>query len=419
MTSVPNLLRPLSGNRRSILWLCLAALLGFSSCSRKIFTGKDREREKEQEEEVATEPDVDKDKGPFKREAPVVSLLLPFRLQEIDPQSAGSLNSFRRSELALDFYQGFRMGLDSLSAMGASFRLQVYDTRDENTAISRLVMKPELAESELIVGPVFPSGMSIIGRYAQSHGIYFVSPLLPRVGVEANPYQIVATAPVEMHAGKAVEFIEGELRPSSVLVISTANADESKYIRSFMKQARERASSLNVKEVDVGSYGSNISSLNEYLRDGLNVLVVPSQSSTFWKILFSYLDMQSGSRRIAIIAHPEFPELENINMRKAEKYQVYVTSSGARAPVPASSGFYDAYQRKYGLPPSAYAAKGFDLAMYFGAALWNEDDALPDAIKERYSGYQNEFDFVQTPDGYINKGLSVLKAQNYEFVEQE
>src|SRR3546814_14081450 len=97
------------------------------------------------------------------------------------------------------------MGLDSLTTMGASFKLQVYDTRDENTAISRVMMKPELAESKLIVGPVFPTGMDIVGRYSRSREIYFVSPLLPRVSLKGNPWQIVATAPVEMHAGKRSE----------------------------------------------------------------------------------------------------------------------------------------------------------------------------------------------------------------------
>src|SRR3546814_12044661 len=157
MTSVPNRLQQFSGNNRRILWMCLAAVMVFSSWSRKIFTGKsDREKEMEKDTGVVTEPEVEKDKGPFKREAPVVSLLLPFRLQEVDPSSAGSLRSFRRSELALAFYQGFKMGLDSLSTMGASFKLQVYDTRDEHTAISRLMMKPELAESTIVVSRVFP-----------------------------------------------------------------------------------------------------------------------------------------------------------------------------------------------------------------------------------------------------------------------
>src|SRR3546814_8893732 len=61
MTSVPNLLQQLSGNNRRILWLCLAAVMGFSSCSRTIFTGKsDREKEREKDTGVVTEPEVEK-----------------------------------------------------------------------------------------------------------------------------------------------------------------------------------------------------------------------------------------------------------------------------------------------------------------------------------------------------------------------
>src|SRR3546814_11403750 len=126
--------------------------------------------------------------------------------------------------------------------------------------------------------------MDIVGRYSRSREIYFVSPLLPRVSLKGNPWQIVATAHVEMHAGKAAEFIAEDLRSSSVLVISTANADESKYISAFMKQIRTQGSSVPAREIDVGSFGSDISSLDDFLQPGLNVLVVPSQSSTFWKI---------------------------------------------------------------------------------------------------------------------------------------
>lgn len=417
MTSVPNLLQRLSGSSRYRLCLMLAICVGLSSCSRKIFTGKggERERDREKDKEVRTEPEVEKDKGVFKREAPVLSLLLPFRLHEVDARSANSLASLKQAEMALDFYQGFKMGLDSLSGQGASFKLQVYDTRDESTTISRLTMKPELAESKLIVGPIFPSGIGIIGRYAQNHGIHYVSPLLPRVAVENNPFQIVATAPLEMHTNKAAEFITETLRPANTIVISTADAAESRYIAPFIRHMRDRKA--RVQEVDVGSFGSNISTLKEYLHSGHNVLVVPSLSSTFWKILFSYLDMQSGDYQYTIVAHPELVEMDNLDMTRAEKYRIHLTSSGEMTPKPASSGFYRAYEQRYGMPPSAYAAKGFDLAMYFGAAVWNEGEDFAEAIQRPYSGYHNEFDFQQTSNGYINRGLKILRAQDYEFVE--
>ncbi|HYH55972.1 MAG TPA: hypothetical protein VD772_05135, partial [Anseongella sp.] len=265
-----------------------------------------------------------------------------------------------------------------------------------------------------------PSGMNIIGRYAQNHQIYFVSPLAPRVGVENNTYQIVATAPVEMHTSRAAEFIGARLRPSSVVVVSTADDDESKYISSFMKQMQAQAPSVPVKEVDVGSYGSNIAVLKEHLQAGRqNVLVVPSQRPTFWKILFAYLDMLPDSYRYTILAHPGFAGAENIDMVKAEKYNVYVTSSGSAAHrQQAGSGFYRSYRQKYGVPPSEYAAKGFDVAMYFGSALWNGRKNIAGELGKHYSGYQNEFEFVQTPSGFINKGVKILKVQDYEFVEQ-
>src|SRR3546814_17628867 len=106
-----------------------------------------------------------------------------------------------------------------------------------------------------------------------------------------------------------------------------------------MKQRRTQCSSVPAREIAVVSVGSDISRLDVFLHPGLNVLLVPTQSSAFWKILFSYLDMKGDSRRFAIIAHPEFSELEDIDMQKAEKYQVHITSYGGNDPAPASE-FY-------------------------------------------------------------------------------
>src|SRR3546814_7492566 len=104
-----------------------------------------------------------------------------------------------------------------------------------------------------------------------------------------------------MHSGKAAEFISEDLRSSSVLVISTANADDSKYISAFMKQIRTQGSSVPAREIDVGSFGSDISSLDDFFHHGLNVLVVRSKSSIFWRILLSYLYMKGDSRRFEFI----------------------------------------------------------------------------------------------------------------------
>src|SRR3546814_15147879 len=107
--------------------------------------------------------------------------------------------------------------------------------------------------------------------------------------------------------------------------------------------------------------------------------------------------MKGYSRRFAIITHPEFSELEDIDMQKAEKYQVHITSSGGNDPAPASE-FYKRYHREFGIPPSAYAVTGFDMAMYFGAALWNKDEELSEAIRTQYMSFRNELDFVQNPE---------------------
>lgn len=419
MISVRNLL-PRSNGSRILIIFFLAGMLGVSSCSKKVFrTRRDRDRDvpKEKKEEEKKTPIDEDSRG---RAASVISLMLPFHLDKVDPASAGSLSDFGESDIALDFYQGFRMALDSLAEAGAKFRLQVYDTKDNEAVVNQLQLKDEVRGSNLIVGPVYPAEAAIISNYAKNNQVYFVSPLAPRVIGKNNPYQIVATAPLEMHTARGVDFIRERFPGARVLLINSIDEHETPYIKNFLQEASRKG--LKVEEVNVGRFGDAIAGMKKYLSDDRQyVLVVPSANPTFWKVLFSYLDMSASGKRIAILAHPNFVRMEGtsgVNLVKAEKYQTYFTAAGAIASSKKGNGFYEAYKHRYKMEPSEYAAKGFDLGIFLGAALWNSGNNLDEVLTKEHTGYQNNFNFIKTPDGYINQGVKVLKVENYQYIEQ-
>src|SRR5690606_28692327 len=60
-----------------------------------------------------------------------VALVLPFQLEQIST-SAIMEKDVKRSALALDFYQGFQLGLEESSKNGKDFALHVLDSRDND-----------------------------------------------------------------------------------------------------------------------------------------------------------------------------------------------------------------------------------------------------------------------------------------------
>src|SRR3546814_275839 len=125
-------------------------------------TEKEETREKPEEEEV-----VD-----FNQ----IALLLPFELEKANPH-APSAADIKRSALALDFYQGFKTGLDALSAEGANFKLNVLDTRDDAGENARIAKLGEVQDAALVVGPIYPKEIQVFGFNAQLDYALQISPL--------------------------------------------------------------------------------------------------------------------------------------------------------------------------------------------------------------------------------------------------
>src|SRR6476659_8299632 len=158
MISVPNRLQQLSGNK--ILGIFLIGLF-LSACSPKTAPTKkgptpapDKPREEPAIKKV--EP-LEKSKTP---EEMIISLILPFELGTVNYRSA-SLTDMKKSEIAIDFYQGFKMGVDSVAHQNAkvNYKIQVFDSKDDPSQLANLAAKGNFKASDLVVGPVFPNGI--------------------------------------------------------------------------------------------------------------------------------------------------------------------------------------------------------------------------------------------------------------------
>src|SRR5690606_34634666 len=128
-----------------------------------------------------------------------IALLLPFELDKAN-QHAPSAADIKRSALALDFYQGFKAGLDALSAEGANFKLNVMDTRDDTGENARIAKLDEVQDAALVVGPVYPKEIQVFGFNAKLEHALQISPLAASMPSEFNLSNLVTiTAPLPVH----------------------------------------------------------------------------------------------------------------------------------------------------------------------------------------------------------------------------
>src|SRR5690606_35215957 len=141
MISVRNPLQQLSGNKRFIVFACISGFLLIQSCiprsqvvkpvSEPVVVAADTVVVRGSEEQTLEEEVF----------VPKVALLLPFQLNRSAGNRPGDAD-VKRAELALDFYQGFEMGLKRVAEKGISFQLDVLDTRDDEWEVQRLARTP-------------------------------------------------------------------------------------------------------------------------------------------------------------------------------------------------------------------------------------------------------------------------------------
>lgn len=405
MILVQNHLQRLSGNR---FWCLLFICFCLAACSPKTRTNKSPKKEignKEDKKDAASEK---------KFTEANISLLIPLNLNSARIKS-GSKAELEKSAMAIDFYQGFKMGIDSAAAAGMNFKVKVLDTRDNNVQITSLLKSGQLAGTNLIIGPVFPDGVKFMTNYSIANNIPVVSPLAATHPNEFNnPNLISIVNNIELHADKVGDYIRREYDPGKTIVVlinPKKSGDEvlGDPLRDYFQKGRgsryifqEYASvfAMETKMVPGKQYAVLISSADR-------AFVVGS--------IDKLAKMKTAGSNIELFGHPNWNK-QNYNIEKLQLLRTKITTSyfvdyKSRDVI----NFVRKYRQLNKFEPAEYSFKGFDIGFFFGK-LFAEHGAgyLKHLTQEHYDGLENSFRFVKDDKlGYINTSLFLLEYKNF------
>lgn len=419
MTLAQNHQLQLSGNK---IYLSIILGLFLGACSPKTTPIQKKRTPPETStntKEGTSKSDIQKQENTknIKEEKPemVISMILPFDLYNINYKTA-SLNELKKAEIAIDFYQGFKMGIDSVANNKGkiNFKLQVFDSKDDPASLNALAARSTIKNSDLIIGPIFPNGIKAFSVYSKTMKKPMVSPLAASdPTIFNNPYLITINNSLDQHAFTAAEFIKKDLNPKKVLIVRSGQADEYKYVVPFKMRMDSLGKGIQVSEIGIKSVGyTNVyKSLNP---TGLNVIVLPSTDRVFLITLLNELDKLPANFQIAVIGHPGWEKANFLDNDLLERLNTYITSSyQIDRTSQRNEDFVKYYRSKFQLNPSEYAYKGFDLGFYFGNLMDKKGkEFMENLTKKTFDGIHNDFHFVKNSKyGYSNTSLMMMKYQ--------
>jgi len=403
MILVPNHLLQSSGSRYLLIIFLLALVSG---CSRKIVPSKPGDVKvppvgRNTEEIRPVKKDIDHS----------IALLLPFELNTINLKTAGT-KEISKADLAVDFYQGFKLALDSLSNAGHNYKLQVWDTQDQEARVVNLARAASVKENDVIVGPVFPGAIGTFSEFFEKDSSkLIISPLSASMPAQfRNPNLVTVNNSVDQHGWKIADYINRNYKPEmvNIVLVNTRKTDDEKFSAPLRKY---------ISELSKGKFKiierSNAIGLQAHLSTTRNNLVIIASSERMFSIpiIDKLHQLLVENYKVELFGHPNWTKatfldgskMQALKTKLSSSYYVDYKSSKVKH-------FIARYRDEYGFEPSEFSFKGFDIGYFLGSLLRKYGkDYASHLTTEKYTGLHNEFSFSKDPvSGYINTEIMML-----------
>ena len=355
------------------------ATLARAYADRLIFGGTYTEADRPQLDDLITKFNLDRARytprpHAAKKSSYNVAVLLPFELS--DP----SWQTQRKNQFVTDLYAGLRLAQDSLQRAGRPLQVFAYDTGADTLALKQVLALPELAGMDLLVGPVYKSGARLLARYAREHQIVCVNPLSQDADlVLDNPWHYLFGPSTATQGRVAAQF-----------ALSTFGASRPGII--LHEDSKDNGAFANAYKAAYEAQGGKISQIRRFNPDvdeslsaafaGLDLantshLVVFSDNRRSGPYALSLWQKQPPAARPPLLSSGSWLDNARLGVGQLGAPGLYfIHPKYYDEQAPGFRRFRQLYLQHQHLPPSIYANQGFELLLYFGAALFQYGSAF-------------------------------------------
>ena len=368
----------------------------------------------------------------------LVSLLLPFYLDSNDSLSHVKLQyeneeMFRQSIVGMEFYTGFKMAVENMKLENSKIEIQVFDISmnpysKSTWDMEQLTKGTKLFESDLIIGPFHRSNFLLASEYAKSIKRPIVSPVPQRNDIlKDNPYAIKVYSSQEAQVDFMRAYTMQNWKEKNLILI------ENDEMRDVILS--ERFQGINNKDTNVEMYAEFNSSIKRikmsefdfkiienYMVDSLdNILLMPMTNKTFVSRFLTGINRYSNKVKIKVVGLDSWNNMGYIDYSYLNNLEVHTTRNQfINYNDSTIEDFILVYRNTYGTEPNEWTFLGYDIANYFLQALVKDGTAFQNFFALNQSrGLSRSFSFkrVANLNGFENKGLRMVKIENYYFTE--
>ena len=318
----------------------------------------------------------------------------------------------------LEFYQGFLLGLDSVKLKyGRSVNVDLYNTARDTARIREIVESDAFRKADLIVGPVYEEGLYPVIRFAEEKKIPVVSPLANIEGMNSDVLFQMAPDPAHKWE-KAAELVNGDRQVTLIYTESTDKEFE-KEILTLLGDSDYKKHTYKYVHPSART-NSNSGDLTPLLDNGAdNVFIVMSDNEVDVDRILAAIasaDTNISSRgrtapRFVVLGNTRWNRMNNIDRTMFFKDRViFISTYHAKRDSQTILDFDSAYIRSFGSLPTLFSYRGYDAAVIFCPAMYN--DIEYDMEGRSYTPLQTSYLFGQGEERHNHVNRSWMRV-NY------
>jgi LysM repeat protein/ABC-type branched-subunit amino acid transport system substrate-binding protein len=378
--------------------------------------------------EEADKTTISNYKGKFKSEYNI-AFFLPFHADDVsvidvDKIAKGDEQLPNKTTVALQFYEGALLAIDSLKKQKLNAKIFVYDIDDKDSLnIVNILKKPELGSMDLMIGPLYGYSFMPIAKFAKEHNIAIVSPFTQVNKILFNnPYVCKVSPSTTLQVEQMARFVIDTFQTENIILVNNSNVKESSFFNAFKNTANQALFKAGRSASDSVKIAYNLNAVQNMLSTTkTNVVVLPSNNQSYVTDFISKLNTMRDKYKIVLFGLQNWINYDNLDFEYLNNLTLHVPSNNFIDYQNSSTRcFMKNYREKYKTEPEMYSYQGFDETCYFVSSLQKYGTGfLKNVSENKFQGIGTDFNFSQFPSdsGFENKFVFILKYQDYKLVK--
>ncbi len=358
-----------------------------------------------------------------------IAFFLPFHISEanemdLDKLVHGDIQFSNKTEVALHFYEGALLAIDSLKKMHFNAKVYVYDIDDSDSLnILNILKKPELATMDLMIGPLYGSSFIPFSKYAKEHQIAIVSPFTQVNKILFNnPYVCKVAPSATLQIEQMANYVIDTFQTQNIILVNSGILRDAGLYNTFKATANKALSEKGHATADSVKEVSGLSGVQSALSaTKTNIVILPSSNQSYVTEFIGKLNNMTEKHDIILCGLQNWTSYDNLDLEYLNNLSLHIPANNfVDYDNAQSKQFIKNYREKYKTEPENYSYQGFDITYYFLAALQNNGSGFLNALSNnKQQCMMTNFSFAQFPpdSGFENKSVYILKYNDYKLVK--